>query len=117
MNLATAFAAAAEKNAAKTAVYWGETEYSYERLARQSCRVAARLQSELGVKPGDRVGLWLKNCPEFISAIFGVLQAGSVVVPINSFLKPTEVSHILEDAGASTVISGAETAGDGICLS
>src|SRR5712671_3246278 len=110
MNLATAFAAAAEKNAAKTAVFWGEAEYSYAWLARQSCRVAARLQSALGVKPGDRVGLWLKNCPEFISAIFGVLQAGGVVVPINNFLKPDEVSSILADSGAKVLISEAATA-------
>src|SRR6266487_3951073 len=103
MNLATAFAASAKENASKTAVFWGEAEFTYERLARQSSGFAARLQSDLGVKPGDRVGLWLKNCPEFISAIFGVLQAGGVVVPINNFLKPAEVCQILVDAGVKAV--------------
>src|SRR5437870_4819384 len=109
MNLTTAFAASAEQNAGKTAVFWGDSEYSYERLRTQSCWLAARLHEDFGVRPHDRVGLWLKNCPEFISAIFGVLQAGGVVVPINNFLKPDEVSYILADAGANTLITDAST--------
>jgi long-chain acyl-CoA synthetase len=47
------------------------------------------------VKPGERVALWLRNCPHFIPALFGVLQAGAVVAPINNFLKADEVSYIL----------------------
>src|SRR5947207_7520463 len=110
MNLTTAFAASAEQNAGKTAVFWGDSEYSYERLRTQSCWLAARLHEDFGVRPHDRVGLWLKNCPEFISAIFGVLQAGGVVVPINNFLKPAEVTYILSDAGANVLIAEAVTA-------
>jgi len=95
MNLATAFAAGAEKHARKTAVFWGDAEYSYEKLHTQSRWLAQRLQNEFRVQPGDRIWLWLKNSPEFISAIFGVLGAGGVVVPVNNFLKPDEVSYIL----------------------
>src|SRR5437667_8347672 len=109
MNLATAFAAGAEKHARKTAVFWGDAEYSYEKLHAQSRWLAQRLQNEYGVQPGDRVGLWLKNSPEFISAIFGVLGAGGVVVPLNNFLKLDEVSYILADAGANTLITDAST--------
>ena len=57
------------------------------------------------MKPGDRVGLWLKNCPEFVPALFGILAAGGVVVPINNFLKPAEVTYILEDAGVNVLIT------------
>src|SRR5437016_3946801 len=110
MNLATAFAAGAEKLARKTAVFWGDAEYSYEKLHAQSRWLAQRLQHEFRVQPGDRVALWLKNSPEFISAIFGVLGAGGVVVPLNNFLKPDEVSYIMTDAGANTLISVAGTA-------
>ena len=110
MNLATAFAASAEKNAGKPAVFWGDAEYSYEKLGEQSRWLAARLQKDFCVRPGDRVGLRLKNCPEFITAIFGVLQAGGVVVPINNFLKPPETGYILADAGAKTLITGADSA-------
>ena len=60
------------------------------------------------MKPGDRVGLWLKNCPEFIPALFGILSAGAVVVPINNFLKADEVNFILSDAGIDVLITDAE---------
>ena len=91
MNLATQFAAAAQQNAEKTAVYWGDRTYSYGELSSQSLFMAGVLRQKFGVKPGDRVGLWLKNCPEFITSLFGILQIGAVAVPINNFLKPAEV--------------------------
>ena len=105
MNLATAFTSAAQTHTGKAAIFWGEQEFSYDLLLAQAGRLAAHLQGELGVKFGDRVGLWLKNCPEFVPALFGILQAGGVVVPINNFLKADEVHHIFQDAGINIVIS------------
>lgn len=107
MNLSTAFTAAAALHAKKTAVFWGEQEHSYELLLAQSRLLAVHLQHKLGVQAGDRVGLWLKNCPEFVSALFAVLQVGAVIVPINNFLKPDEVNHILADAGIDVLITDA----------
>ena len=108
MNLSLAFGAAVQKNPAKTALYWGDHEFSYSQLWTQSSAVATALQEKFAVKPGDRVALWLKNCPEFVPALFGVLHANAVVVPINSFLKPAEVSYILNDSGTDVLITSAE---------
>jgi long-chain acyl-CoA synthetase len=108
MNLATAFANCAQKHVQKTAIFWGEREISYAGIHAQSQRAAAHLQNKFGVKPGDRVALWLKNCPEFVVSVFGILQAGAVVVPINNFLKPAEVVYILNDGGIDVVITDAE---------
>jgi len=108
MNLAIAFVNCAENHARKPAIFWGEREIPYAELHAQSQKVAAHLQNNLGVKPGDRVALWLKNCPEFVAAVFGILQAGAVVVPINNFLKPAEVSYILDDSGIDVAITDAE---------
>jgi long-chain acyl-CoA synthetase len=110
MNLANAFAASAQKRMDKVALYWGETEITYSTLLGQTRSVAARLAADFGVKPGDRVGLWLKNRPEFVPAYFGILFAGAVVVPINNFLKPGEVSFMLNDCGADVIISDEELA-------
>lgn len=104
MNLALAFAQSAQRDPNKTALFWGEAQFSYRQFRAQTLGVAARLGTQFGVKPGDRVGIWLKNCPEFVPAIFGVWQAGAVVVPINNFLKPPEVQFILADAGIDIVI-------------
>ena len=110
MNLATKFAESALQNAEKIALYWGERTYAYAELSSQCCFIAKVLRQKFGVKPGDRVGLWLTNCPEFITSLFGILQAGAVAVPINNFLKPDEVSFILRDAGIDVLITDAELA-------
>lgn len=110
MNLATAFATSVEKRREKIAIYWGEKEFSYATVFGQVCALVAELTGKLGVKPGDRVAIWVRNCPEFVPAVFGVLSAGGVVVPINNFLKPPEVSYILNDAGANVLITDADLA-------
>ena len=108
MNLVDAFGNSVHKHRQKTALYWGEQKYSFAELWSQSRHVAQKLQSEFKVKPGERVGLWLKNCPEFVPAFFGILQAGAVVVPINNFLKSEEVNYILGDAGCDVIITDDE---------
>jgi len=110
MNLATAFTASVEKQPDKIALYWGDSEFTYATLFAQSGAVAAELTGKFGVKPGDRIGLWLKNRPEFIPAVFGVLGADAVLVPINNFLKPDEVNYILKDGGIDVVITDEELA-------
>ena len=108
MNLADAFAKSVERQPQKIALYWGDREYSYTDLWRQSLFVSQQLQAHFAVKPGDRVGLWLKNCPEFIPSLFGILRAGAVVVPINNFLKADEVNYILSDAEIDVLVTDAE---------
>ena len=108
MNLAGAFSDLVQKHSQKTALLWGDTKFSYSELSSRTLFVAGILRHQFKVNPGDRVALWLKNCPEFIPALFGILQTGAVVVPINNFLKPDEVAYILNDAGIDTVITDSE---------
>jgi long-chain acyl-CoA synthetase len=108
MNLAGALADSVQRHAERTALFWGDRVYSYGELWSHSLFIAGILRHQFGVKQGDRVGLWLKNCPEFIPAFFGILQAGAVVVPINNFLKPDEVQFILGDAGIDLVLTDSE---------
>lgn len=116
MNLAAAFHACAQARPEKTAVFWGETELSFATLQRQSWAVSRRLMEDFGVKRGDRVGLWLKNRPEFVPAFFGILGTDAAVVPINNFLKPAEVNFILNDAGVDVLITDAELAAHAAAL-
>jgi long-chain acyl-CoA synthetase len=104
MNLALAFAQSARSDFSKTALFWGDVEFSYGQFWGQTLLVADRLRTGFGVKRGDRVGVWLKNCPEFVPVLFGIWQAGAVAVPINNFLKPAEVQFMLADAGIETSI-------------
>ncbi len=61
----------------------------------------ARELSAAGLKTGDRVGILLPNCPEYILCLFGIWKSGFVAVPINAQLKDPEIAHILKDSGCS----------------
>ena len=104
MNLTRAFLEAVRNHRGKTAVYWGDEQITFDTLLEQTWGVARELTAH-GVAPGDRVALWLKNCPQFIPGYFGILMAGGAVVPLNNFLKPDEVAFILRDAGVRTIIA------------
>lgn len=63
---------------------------------------------ELGVKPGERVGLLMMNSPEFLECFFGLAKIGAIIVPINWRLAPPEIAFIAKDAGISSLIYGPE---------
>ncbi len=107
MNLAVAFTDSAKKHGDKTAIYWGPDEFSYGNLLLDTKRLASHLHRSCAVQPGQRIGLWLRNCPQFVPSLFGILEAGAIVVPINNFLKPAEVDYILNDAGIDLLITDA----------
>jgi long-chain acyl-CoA synthetase len=105
MSLHEEFLDMAGSSLTRTAIFWGDEKISYARLLAQVRALSLRLRQELGLQSGDRVAVWLKNCPEFPVALFGSWHAGGVVVMINNFLKPDEVSYILKDSGAKIVIT------------
>ncbi len=105
MHLARAFANSASRNANKAALFWGEQEFTYQSLRAGAAWVADRLRTTFGVRAGDRVAIWLRNCPEFVPALFGILETAAVVVPVNNFLTPGEVGFILDDAGIDLMIT------------
>lgn len=109
-NLVAAFSSSASAHAEKVALYWGDAQFTYAHFVRSAAWLARELVARFGVQPGDRVGIWLKNQPEFVSVLFGVLGTGAVVVPINNFLKPGEVGYMLADAGVDVLISEASLA-------
>ncbi|MCC6260567.1 MAG: long-chain fatty acid--CoA ligase [Anaerolineales bacterium] len=70
---------------------------SYKEMSALSDHVAAALV-ELGVKKGDRVGIFMPNLPQFVIAFFGILKAGGVVVAVNPTYPPDEVVTPVNDA-------------------
>src|SRR5512140_2946842 len=54
---------------------------------------------EMGVKKGDRVGIFMPNTPQFVMAYFAILKAGGVVVATNPLYTPPEIAHQASDAG------------------
>jgi long-chain acyl-CoA synthetase len=60
---------------------------------------------ELGVKPGDRVGLFAANRPEWHTADFAITGAGGVTVPIYFNESPERITYILKHCGAKCVFA------------
>src|SRR5687768_4784059 len=59
---------------------------------------------ELGVKPGDRVGILSENRPEWTMADFAILAASAVTVPVYPTLLGWQIEYILNDAGTVAVV-------------
>src|ERR1039457_4048295 len=78
----------------RVCIFYGREKITNAELAARIHAYGSHLQTDHGVRPGDRVGILLKNSPEFIYALYAVLKSGATVVPINSFLKAPEIQHI-----------------------
>ncbi len=64
----------------------------------------------LGVVKGDRVGIMLPNCPQYIIAAFATLRLGAIVVNINPIYTAREVLTVANDAGFKVILT-LDTAG------
>jgi long-chain acyl-CoA synthetase len=93
----TALDKTAEKFPNQTALLYLERSIKYHQLKTLSDKFAAALAG-LGVKKGERVCVFLPNCPEFIISDWGISKAGAVIVP-TSVLRTDE--GLLHEAGSS----------------
>jgi len=83
---------------------------SYGELHAQALAIAGWLQAR-GVKKGDRVSLFMQNCPQYVAALYGILRADAVVVPVNPMNRAEEFGHYITDPEAKVVICSADLAG------
>ena len=77
---------------------------SYRELHALVDRAAAGLQ-RLGVRPGDRVGLYLPNCPQYPIAFFGALKAGAIVVNYSPLDAEATLARKVEDSGTDVLVT------------
>ncbi|RCW67552.1 AMP-binding protein [Pseudorhodoferax soli] len=83
-------------------IYYG-AELSYRQLDQQSDALAALLARH-GVRQGERVAVFLGNCPQFVVAFYAILKLGAVHVPVNPLFKEAELVYELNDTGAKVAI-------------
>jgi len=88
----------------KPAVIFYGAVTSYAELDRQSDRFAALL-AQMGVRKGDRVSVFLPNCPQFHIAFFGILKLGAVHCPVSPLSKAFELSYQVADCGSETIVA------------
>ena len=103
MNIRELIERNAERNPNKIFLYFEEQEVSYEAFNHKINR-AANVFLELGIKKGDRVCLFLPNCPEYLYGWFGLSKIGAVLVPINTNYRTEETKYIINHSEATTIL-------------
>lgn len=84
-------------------IFYGHVT-TYADLDQQSDRFAALLQSK-GVRKGDRVAVFLPNCPQFHIVFFGILKLGAVHVPVSPLSRAFELAYELNDTDAEVIVA------------
>ena len=98
---------AAERSGGTTALTYGSKACSYAELEVAVKGCASGLLG-LGLRRGERVGIYLEKRIETVVATFGAAAAGGVFVPVNPLLKPEQVGFILRDCDVRVLVTSAE---------
>ncbi len=89
---------------AQTATIFFGARLTYRDIKLQAEQLAAAL-AEMGVAKGDRVGIMLPNCPQYLTAFYGILMAGGIVVNVNPTFTEREIEFVAVDSGLKVIIA------------
>ncbi len=105
MNLGILLERAGRSFPDRPAVVHGDTVWAtYGEMAPRVAVLAAAFRDRFGLAPGDRIGLFMTNCPHFVEVFQAALHGGYVALPINNKLHEKELAYILSDADAALVV-------------
>lgn len=76
---------------------------TYAEIKQRSDRFATAL-ARMGIAKGDRVGVMLPNCPQYVIAVFGILRIGAVVVNVNPLYTPREIAVVAQDSAMRVLL-------------
>jgi long-chain acyl-CoA synthetase len=105
-NIATTLTGARRLHAGHAALRYADRRLTYADLDDAVRRFASALLSS-DLRPGDRVAVFAKNCPEYVVTMYGVFAAGMVLVPVNAKLAGPELAVILEDSETRLLVHDA----------
>jgi benzoate-CoA ligase len=92
------------RHGARTALVCAQRTLTYRELAADMARAANALRA-VGVRPGERVLLLMRDTPEFVAAWLGTVHAGAVAVGLNSKLAEADYRHMVADSEARLLIA------------
>lgn len=106
MTLPELCASALSSRQGQPALEFGGRTYTFSDIDRRSTRVAHWLHQR-GLRPGDRLALYLENRVEFIDLFLACAKSGVIFLPINILYREREVSHIVADARPKAIVASA----------
>jgi len=89
------------------ALFHKKQSFTYSELSSHTSAVAAGFVS-LGLKPSERIAIYLPKLPETVFSLFGAAKSGGVFVPINPLLKPNQVRYILQDCNVRILVTSSD---------
>ncbi|MCP4148552.1 MAG: amino acid adenylation domain-containing protein, partial [bacterium] len=78
---------------------------TYDSINREANRLARYLQGKNGIKPGDRVGVYMPQTLSRVPALLGILKAGAVYIPLDRELPVERITYMIKDAGISSLLA------------
>lgn len=103
-SMLAAFRHTADRIPDQTALQYFDRAISFAELDAITDSLAAALQAE-GFKPGERLAVYLQNVPQFVIAMVATWKAGGIMASVNPMLKRKELTELLSDSGASTLLT------------
>lgn len=104
MNLATLFDLSLKARRDEVALEFEGAAWTFGEIDSRSNRLAQLLLAK-GFRPGDRLCVYLANCPEMIDVYLACVKIGVIFVPINILYREREIAHILHDAEPRAIVS------------
>jgi len=92
----------------KTFLVYEDEEWTFEDVLAEADALGHVLVNELGVKPGDRVGICMRNLPEWIVTFTAALSVGATSVSLNAWWTEEEIDYAAGDAGLSVLVCDPE---------
>ncbi|WP_462418805.1 long-chain-fatty-acid--CoA ligase [Kytococcus sp. Marseille-QA3725] len=116
MNIASYLVKTAERHPEACALIQDDARLTYAELRATTTAVAGYLRQQ-GLSEGDRLCLMLPNVIPYVPFYYAALSLGAVVVPMNPLLRDREITHYLQDSGATHIVAlggelGASMGGD-----
>jgi long-chain acyl-CoA synthetase len=99
---------AVQQHGDTTALIFHDEHITYKKLYARACALSKKIIDRYGIKARDRAIICFENCPEFYIAYFALWQAGVIVAPVNTFLKETELGHIIADAQPAIIMTSSD---------
>jgi len=87
----------------KPATMFHGRQLTFAQVKERADKFATAL-ARMGVVQGDRIGVMLPNCPQYLIAVFGILRVGAIVVNVNPLYTPREVGVVAKDSGMRALI-------------
>jgi long-chain acyl-CoA synthetase len=87
----------------RAAIFYEGKTWTYSEMMELFDRFANALYN-LGVRHGDKLMLYIPNCPQFLAGFFGSMKVGATPVPVSPIYTPYEIEYLINDSGAQFIL-------------